>query len=131
VIRAFALFIALFGLGNFLAMLAFFPPLYRLSEHVLIATGVVSWWNVWLLYRAWPTFLAMRGPDDLEPVIAARTEELTNAIEQLRRAETDRADMATIVEPRGTRSSAKTLRDSSPPGTTAPSDSLVTRQSRR
>ncbi|MHC5543807.1 hypothetical protein ACYOEI_36735, partial [Singulisphaera rosea] len=54
VIRSFALFIGLCGLGHFLDMLAFFYPLYRLSGHVLVATGLVSGWTAWSLRKAWP-----------------------------------------------------------------------------
>ena len=50
-VGAFAAFIALCGLGHFLDMLAFFYPMYRLSGHVLIITGIVSWWTAWALLR--------------------------------------------------------------------------------
>ena len=58
-------------------MIAFFHPMYRLSGHVLVVTGLVSWWTAWSLRRAWPTLMAMRSPAELERVIAERTEELT------------------------------------------------------
>ena len=73
VAASFALFIGLCGLGHFLDMLAFFHPLYRLSGHVLIVTGLVSTWTVWSLGKAWPALMAMRSPDELEQVIAERT----------------------------------------------------------
>ena len=79
-------------------MLAFFHPMYRLSGHVLVATGLVSWWTAWCLRKAWPALLAMRSPAELERVIAERTEELTLAIDELGRAEADRTYLATIVE---------------------------------
>ena len=95
---AFALFIGLCGLGHFLDMLAFFRPMYRLSGHVLVATGLVSCWTVWSLRRAWPALMAMKSPAELERVIAERTAELTRAIDGLRRAEADRALPGAIVE---------------------------------
>ena len=101
VVLAFALFIALCGLGHFLDMLAFFHPMYRLSGHVLIVTGLVSWWTAWSLRRAWPVLMAMRGPAELERVIVERTEELKRTIDDLRRAEADRAYLATLVESSG------------------------------
>ena len=96
--RAFVLFIALCGAGHFLDMLAFFRPMYRLSGHLLIATGLASWWTAWVLYRTWPALMAMRSPAELEKVIAQRTEELTRAVDELGRAELERAYLATIVE---------------------------------
>jgi PAS domain S-box-containing protein len=98
VLRAFALFVAMCGLGHFLDMVAFFHPLYRLSGHVLVATGLVSWWTVGSLGWAWPALAALRSPAELERVIAERTEELRRTIDDLRRAEMDRAYLATIVE---------------------------------
>jgi PAS domain-containing protein len=97
-VRAFASFIALCGLGHFLDMLAFFHPLYRFSGHVLIATGLVSWWTAWSLRRAWPAIGSFKSPAELERVIAARTAELTQAIDDLKRAELDRAHLATMVQ---------------------------------
>ena len=98
VVRALALFIGMCGLGHFLDMLAFFHPMYRLSGHVLILTGVVSWWTAWRLCRAWPALMALKGPAEFEQVIAQRTAELTRAIADLERSEVDRAHLATIVE---------------------------------
>jgi PAS domain S-box-containing protein len=95
---AFALFIGLCGLAHFLDMLAFFHPMYRLSGIVLIATGLASCWTMWALGRAWPALMAMRSPAELEQVIAERTGELMQALDDLRRAEADRAFLATIVE---------------------------------
>ena len=95
---AFGGFIALCGMGHLLDMLAFFRPMYRLSGHVLVATGLASWGTAWALRRAWPAIEAMKSPEELERVIAARTEELIGALDELRRAEADRARLATIVE---------------------------------
>jgi PAS domain S-box-containing protein len=97
-VRAFACFIALCGLGHFLDMLAFFHPLYRFSGHVLIATGLVSWWTAWSLRRAWPAIGSFKSPAELEQVIAARTAELTRAIDDLKRADLDRAHLAAMVQ---------------------------------
>ena len=77
VIRAFACFIALCGPGHFLDMVAFFHPMYRLSGHVLTLTGLVSWWTAWSFRKAWPAFVALKSPDELERIIAEQTEELT------------------------------------------------------
>ena len=93
-----AFFVGLCGLGHFLDMAAFFRPMYRLSGHVLIATGLVSWWTAWATMRAWPAIMAMKSPEELERQVAERTEELTRAIAELRRSEIDRAYLATIVE---------------------------------
>ncbi len=98
VILAFACFILLRGLGHFLDMLAFFRPMYRLSGHVLVLTGITSFWTIWALRRAWPTFLAMKSPAELERQVEMRTEELSRAIGELKRADVDRAHLATIVE---------------------------------
>jgi PAS domain S-box-containing protein len=97
-IRAFAFFIGLCGLGHFLDMLAFFHPLYRLAGHTLVLTGMVSWWTVWSLCRAWPAFIALKSPAELERIVADRTESLSRALEELERAEIARAHLATIVE---------------------------------
>jgi PAS domain S-box-containing protein len=97
-IRALALFIGMCGLGHFLDMLAFFHPMYRLSGHVLLVTGLVSWWTVVALYRAWPTLMALKSPAELERIIAERTAELRKVIAELERSEADRAYLATIVE---------------------------------
>ena len=80
-IRAFACFIGLCGLGHFLDMLAFFHPLYRLSGHVLVVTGAVSWWTALSLRRAWPAFIALKSPAELERVVAERTASLALALE--------------------------------------------------
>jgi len=74
--RAFAGFVILCGLGHFLDMLAFFRPMYRLSGHVLIVTGLASWWTALALHRAWPVLIAMRSPDQLRHEVAQRTAEL-------------------------------------------------------
>ena len=97
-VAAFAAFIVLCGLGHFLDMLAFFRPMYRLSGHVLVATGLASWWTVWALGRAWPTIMAMRGPAELERIVADRTAELGRAVGALRLAERERWRLAAIVE---------------------------------
>jgi PAS domain S-box-containing protein len=83
-IKAFALFIGLCGLGHFLDMLAFFRPMYRLSGHVLIVTGIASWWTVWSLRQAWPSIMAMKSPAQLKQVISERTAELAVANAELR-----------------------------------------------
>ncbi len=98
VVRAFAPFIVFCGLGHFLDMLAFFHPVYRLSGHVLVATGLVSWWTAWSILKAWPALMAMKSPPELEREIAERTEELRQTIDELKRAEVERAYLATIVE---------------------------------
>ena len=98
VVRSFALFIALCGLGHFLDMLAFFRPMYRLSGHVLMATGLISCWTAWSLRRAWPVIVALRSPAELERLIEERTSELTRTVAELERAEDDRSYLATIVE---------------------------------
>jgi two-component system sensor histidine kinase/response regulator len=98
VARAFALFIGLCGLGQFLDLLAFFHPMYRLSGHVLIATGLVSGWTLWSLRNAWPALRSLKSPTDLERMIADRTGELTRALDDLRLAEVKLASLATIVE---------------------------------
>ena len=95
---AFALFIGLCGLGHFLDMLAFFRPMYRLSGHVLVATGLVSCWTAWSLRRAWPALMAMRSPAELERVDRRADGGAARAIDELRLAEVDRAYLATIVE---------------------------------
>ena len=106
VVRAFVGFIGLCGLGHLLDMLAFFHPMYRLSGHVLIATGLVSWWTAWSIRRAWPTIIAMKGPAELERIIAMRTEELARANADLRdseaklRAAKDAADAANRTKDR-------------------------------
>jgi two-component system sensor histidine kinase/response regulator len=96
--RAFAGFIVLCGLGHFLDMLAFFRPLYRLSGHVLLVTGLVSWWTAWSFSRAWPALVAMKSPADLEREVKERTVELTRAVAELGRTETERVYLATLVE---------------------------------
>jgi two-component system sensor histidine kinase/response regulator len=98
VIRSFALFIGLCGLGHFLDMLAFFHPMYRLSGHLLVLTGLVSFWTVWSIRGAWPAFSALKSPAELERVILERTAELTRSIDELERAEVARACLATLVE---------------------------------
>ncbi len=87
VIRAFACFIALCGLGHFLDMVAFFHPMYRLSGHILTLTGLVSWWTAWSFRRAWPAFVALKSPEELERIIAERTEELARVEAGLRESE--------------------------------------------
>src|SRR5580692_4918662 len=62
VVFSFALFIGLCGVGHFLDMLAFFRPMYRLTGHVLIATGLMSCWTVWSVRGAWPALMSMRSP---------------------------------------------------------------------
>jgi signal transduction histidine kinase/DNA-binding response OmpR family regulator len=89
VIRAFALFIALCGLGHFLDMLAFYRPMYRLSGYVLVITGLASWWTVWSLKRAWPAIMSLKSPAQLEQVIDERTEELARSNADLRKTETE------------------------------------------
>ncbi len=78
-IGASVLFIALCGVGHFLEMLAFFRPLYRLSGHVLIMTGVASWWTVWWIRRDWPAITAMKGPAQFERVVREKSEEMVAA----------------------------------------------------
>ncbi len=73
-IRAFAGFVGLCGVGHFLDMLAFYRPMYRLSGHVLMLTGLVSWWTAWALRCAWPEILAMKSPAELEGVLAELAE---------------------------------------------------------
>ena len=87
VMFSFALFIGLCGLGHFLDMLAFYHPMYRLSGHVLVVTGLVSCWTAWSLQRAWPLLTAMKSPVELERIIAERTEELALANLGLREGE--------------------------------------------
>jgi len=98
VVGAFALFIGLCGVGHLLDLLACFRPMYRLSGHVLVVTGLASCYTVWSLRGAWPALMAMRSPAELERVIAKRTAELTRAIDDLERAEVDRSYLAEIVE---------------------------------
>jgi PAS domain S-box-containing protein len=85
--RAFALFISLCGLGHFIDMLAFFHPMYRLSGHLLVATGIASWWTTWTLFNSWAPLMAMKTPAEVARVIA-----------ELKGADADRAYLATIVE---------------------------------
>ena len=79
---AFASFVALCGLGHFLDMIAFYHPLYRLSGHVLVATGIASCWTIWELCCAWPALTALRGPRELQDEVNARTGELVAALAQ-------------------------------------------------
>ena len=79
-------------------MLDLFEPMNQLSAHVLVITGLVSWWTAWSLRKEWPAILAMRSTADLERQIVERTAELTRAIEDLEHAHADQAFLATIVE---------------------------------
>jgi two-component system sensor histidine kinase/response regulator len=87
IMRAFAGFFLLCGLGHFFDLLAFFVPLYRLSGHVLVATGLVSIWAVWSIRRVWPAIMALKNPSQLEQIIAERTEELARANAELRESD--------------------------------------------
>jgi len=87
IFKAFALFIGLCGFSHFLDMIAFFYPMYRLSGHILVMTGLVSWWMAWALRQAWPDIIASKSPVQLEKIIAERTEKLALANAHLRESE--------------------------------------------
>jgi PAS domain S-box-containing protein len=93
-LHAFALFIVLCGLGHFLDILSFFRPMYRLSGHVLVATGLVSWWTVESLRRAWPRVLTLKSPDELSQVIAR----LEAEIRERNRFESEADDRRRFIE---------------------------------
>ncbi|WP_422928647.1 PAS domain S-box protein [Singulisphaera sp. PoT] len=82
-VRAFAMIIALSGFAHLLDLIGFYYPLHWISGHILILTGVTAWSVLWSLLRAWPDLVALKGPNELEAEVAARTLELRDALAEL------------------------------------------------
>jgi hypothetical protein len=80
-------------------MLAFFYSMYRLSGHVLVATGLVSCWIVWSLRGARPALMTIRNCDVPGRMVADRIEEPRLIHEDVRLVQVDHASLATDVGP--------------------------------
>jgi signal transduction histidine kinase/ActR/RegA family two-component response regulator len=75
----FGAFIITCGFTHLLEVITFYDPVYRLSGLVKLVTALASWATVVGLVPLVPRALALRGPEELEREIAARTAELAQA----------------------------------------------------
>lgn len=76
----FGLFIVSCGFTHLMEVITFTTPLYRLSAVVKMITAAASWATVAALIPLMPRALALRSPEALEREVAARTEELRDAL---------------------------------------------------
>lgn len=81
----FGAFILACGTTHLMEAAIFWWPAYRLAGVIKLATAVVSWATVLVLMPAIPLALALRGPEELEEEVKARTEDLTRANQALAR----------------------------------------------
>ena len=84
----FGAFIFACGTTHLMDAVIFWWPAYRLAAVIKLLTAIVSWATVFALIPVVPKVLAMRSPEELERVIAARTtaeEELHHVNAELER----------------------------------------------
>ncbi|MGE3244471.1 MAG: PAS domain S-box protein [Pirellulales bacterium] len=87
----FGAFIIACGMTHLLDALVFWDPVYRLAGLAKLSTAIISWTTVFALVTTFPRFLAMRTPTQLEIEVEARTAELRQVNEALRREVHERA----------------------------------------
>ena len=87
----FGAFIVACGMTHLLDALVFWSPVYRLAGLAKLFTAIISWTTVFALVTAFPRILTMPSPTELEIEVEARTAELKQVNEALRREVLERA----------------------------------------
>lgn len=81
----FAAFLVACGTTHLLDALVFWDPVYRLAGLAKLFAAIISWISVFALIAKFPRILTMRTPTALEIEVEARTAELRQVNEALRR----------------------------------------------
>lgn len=80
----FAAFIFACGTTHLIDALMFWWPAYRLSGLIYFLTGLISWITVLTMIPVIPKVLVLKGPGELEIIVADRTRALTESEERYR-----------------------------------------------
>jgi chemotaxis family two-component system sensor kinase Cph1 len=85
----FIIFILSCGLTHLVDAVIFWYPAYRLSALVLLFTAIVSWITVIGIFKVVPAALTLKSPQQLEQIVAERTEQLETSNDNLIRLNKD------------------------------------------